>query len=111
MQKIDWDMATVTAGDYTVEFDLEKDDYDKWKKDFYEEIFANNPDKSPALALKEHIIDEICKNMDKYAASVEQLNDGGDEGSGKKKKKDKKKQKQAEDEGAGLRKSATLAKV
>ena len=64
MQKIDWDMATVTAGDYTVEFDLEKEDYDKWKKDFYEEIFANNPDKSPALALKEHIIEEICKNMD-----------------------------------------------
>ena len=38
MKKIDWDMATVTAGDYSVELDIETEDYHKWKAESYEQI-------------------------------------------------------------------------
>ena len=58
--KIDWDMATVTAGDYSVEIDIYKENYDEWMKNSYEAangILENNPDKSPALALKETLIE------------------------------------------------------
>ena len=28
---IDWDVKTITAGDYSVEFDIDKETYDRWK--------------------------------------------------------------------------------
>jgi len=34
---VDWDVKTITAGDYTVEFDLAEDTYDFWKKNYYDE--------------------------------------------------------------------------
>ena len=36
MKQIDWDMSTVTAGDYTVEFTIDREGYDDWKKYKYE---------------------------------------------------------------------------
>ena len=71
--KIDWDMATVTAGDYSVEIDIYKENYDEWMKNSYEAadgILENNPDKSPALALKETLIEQICQNMNAYVDSL-----------------------------------------
>jgi len=36
MKQIDWDMSTVTAGDYTVEFTIDREGYDDWKSSRYE---------------------------------------------------------------------------
>ena len=30
VEQLEWDLATVTAGDYTVEFDIEKESYNDW---------------------------------------------------------------------------------
>jgi len=38
-KQIDWDVKTITAGDYTIEFDLEEGEdgpYETWKRKFYD---------------------------------------------------------------------------
>ena len=30
VKQLEWDLATVTAGDYTVEFDISKESYNDW---------------------------------------------------------------------------------
>ena len=50
LQQLQWDMATITAGDYTVEFPIKEYSYKKW----YQEHFLNQVDahkKSTALSL------------------------------------------------------------
>jgi len=37
---IDWDVETITAGDYTIEFDLDNATYDEWNLKYYD---ATNP--------------------------------------------------------------------
>jgi len=34
---IDWDVKTITAGDYTIEFDLDRDMYEHWKKTYFDD--------------------------------------------------------------------------
>lgn len=34
---VDWDVKTITAGDYTIEFDLDPETYDHWKEHYYDE--------------------------------------------------------------------------
>jgi hypothetical protein len=34
---VDWDVKTITAGDYSVEFDIGKKTYDRWKNKYYDE--------------------------------------------------------------------------
>ena len=36
----------------------------------YPAIFAADPEKSPAMALKEHLIEGIQKNMDQYKTKI-----------------------------------------
>lgn len=31
---IDWDVKTITAGDYTIEFDIDEDAFDYWKEHY-----------------------------------------------------------------------------
>ena len=60
MKQIDWDMSTVTAGDYTVEMMICREGYDDWKENVYRAPggdFENNV--SPALSLKSYIAAEI----------------------------------------------------
>ena len=33
---VDWDVKTITAGDYTIEFDLDEETYDKWLSKYYD---------------------------------------------------------------------------
>lgn len=54
----DWDMATITSSDFTVEMPLEKDAIDKWFKDDYLKG-AHKDGKSKLLALKEHLTAKI----------------------------------------------------
>ena len=39
---VDWDVKTITAGDYTVEFDLDPDTYEHWKENYYDETSLLN---------------------------------------------------------------------
>ena len=48
IQMIEWDVTTVTAGDFTVEFNIEEYYYDEWKNNY-------SGDLAPALALKVHL--------------------------------------------------------
>jgi len=34
---VDWDVKTITAGDYSIEFDLKPETYEHWKKHYYDE--------------------------------------------------------------------------
>ena len=34
---VDWDVKTITAGDYTIEFDLDKDAFEHWKEHYLDE--------------------------------------------------------------------------
>jgi hypothetical protein len=33
---IDWDVKTITAGDYTIEFDLYNSTYEEWQNKYYD---------------------------------------------------------------------------
>lgn len=56
---IEWDVTTVTAGDFTVEFNIEQEYYDEWKKTY-------NEQNAPAYALKVQLKEEIEKNLDDW---------------------------------------------
>ena len=69
MKQIDWDMATVTAGDYTVELPIVKEGYLDWKQNNYKQAngdFENEV--SPALSLKTWLAKEIETALDTYVA-------------------------------------------
>ena len=35
IKRLEWDMATITAGDYTVEFKIPADAYESWNNSHY----------------------------------------------------------------------------
>ena len=36
LEFIDWDVKSITAGDYSIEFDFTEEQYEKWEKDYYD---------------------------------------------------------------------------
>ena len=64
IQMIEWDVTTVTAGDFTVEFNIEQNYYDEWKKSY-------SDNSAPALALKVQLKEEIEKNLDDWVRNTE----------------------------------------
>ena len=53
-------MATITAGDYTVELKIDKSHYLRWKESEYKRPGGDFENKvSPAMSLKNHLIKEI----------------------------------------------------
>lgn len=99
MEQIDWDMTTITAGDYTVEFEIDLEKYEQWEKDVYEAPEGpRDQGISPALALKTQMKAEIEAIIDEHAVANPMNDDEETEAeSGKKKntkdKKDKKRKK------------------
>jgi len=68
IKQLEWDMSTITAGDYTVEINITRNSYDNWKNDhYYHHLESSDPaeQKSPALYLKEHIIPLIEEAVSK----------------------------------------------
>ena len=61
--QIEWDLATCTAGDYTVEMSINKLQYDDWYKDIYKT--GQDSNKPPALALKRYLVNEIEREITK----------------------------------------------
>ena len=80
-------MATITAGDYTVEFFIDADKYAEWKREEYEahKADAETSDvKAPAYYLKEcliPIIEEAVTKQQKKEAESEGVVGGVDSGS------------------------------
>ena len=91
MKQIDWDMSTITAGDYTVEFNIPRIAYDNWFNEQY--IRSGGPkdkDESPALALKEFMAREIERILDDWIRNNPQAARPEDAMAKKRKKKAKK---------------------
>ena len=60
IQQLEWDISTVTAGDYTVEFPIHKKYYQVWYNNVYKKAGGEfEQGYSPALSLKRHLIQEI----------------------------------------------------
>lgn len=60
IQQLEWDISTVTAGDYTVEFDISADSYNDWYNNNYKSYYGDyGQGYSPALSLKRHMIEQI----------------------------------------------------
>lgn len=72
IKQLDWDVATVTAGDYSVEFPIDSEKYAQWKANVYNGPnggFENGV--APALALKEHMAREIESQLDDFVNNNE----------------------------------------
>ena len=53
LQQLEWDMATITAGDYTVELDINADNYRQWYNHEFRRPGGDYEHKiAPALSLK-----------------------------------------------------------
>ena len=57
LNQIEWDMATTSAGDFSVELHVHKKDYLRWYNDEYRQSEDFNQDVPPSMALKKHIIE------------------------------------------------------
>lgn len=64
VNQIEWDMATITASDYTVEMTIHKNDYDEWYSRDYKKPGGDfDKDVPPSMSLKKHLIHEIERNL------------------------------------------------
>ena len=60
IQQLEWDVSTVTAGDYTLEFDIPASAYHNWYNRVYKAPGGEfEQGYSPALSLKRHMIEKI----------------------------------------------------
>ena len=60
IQQLEWDISTVTAGDYTVEFDIPAAAYRRWYEDVYKQSGGEyDQGYSPALSLKRTMCEQI----------------------------------------------------
>ena len=57
LKQIEWDAATITAGDFTVEFNIKEDGYDWWYNNVYP--IDKNKGLSPGYSLKLYLKREI----------------------------------------------------
>jgi hypothetical protein len=65
IQQIEWDCATVTAGDYSVEFPINKEKYLTWKENEYRKAGGDfEQGVSPAISLKQYLQKDIEKKLD-----------------------------------------------
>ena len=60
IKQLEWDISTVTAGDYTVEFDIPAEAYQDWYNNTYKSYYGEfGQGYSPALSLKRHLIETV----------------------------------------------------
>jgi len=68
--QIEWDVATVTAGDYAVCFEINEPNYLAWKNNEYRAPGGGfEAGEAPALALKKHMKKEIEEKVKEWANS------------------------------------------
>jgi len=59
---VDWDVKTNTAGDYTVEFDLDESTYDFWKSHYFDETNAL-PENAQFKLFIQNELEQRCTDM------------------------------------------------
>ena len=66
LKMVEWDVAMVTAADYTVELSIPEGVYDRWYKDEYSKNGGDKDgaDFGPAMSLKYALKDLIQKTLD-----------------------------------------------
>lgn len=79
-------MATITAGDYTVEYTIPKDIYYNWYQNFYK---ANGARASPAFTLKLYMIERIEAFLNEDLAEKNNAEGQGQSQAGGKKQRKK----------------------
>lgn len=64
IQQLEWDMSTITAGDYTVEFPIGSDNYRRWYDQEYRKPGGDFEQQiSPALSLKKYICSVVATEL------------------------------------------------
>lgn len=101
MKQIEWDMSTVTAGDYAVEFPISRENFETWKKMHYDsEGGLKETGVSMAIGLKKYLTEQIEEILDTWArANPDVLEENMTE---KQKKKREKKREKARKKGEEL---------
>jgi len=67
IQQIEWDMSTVTAGDYSVELPIKKETYEAWKQSVYRAPGGDFENQiAPAASLKRQLQKEIEETLDRW---------------------------------------------
>lgn len=67
MKQIEWDMSTVTAGDYTVEFPISRENFDEWKRMHYDNAGGlKETNVSMAIGLKIYLTEQIEELLDTW---------------------------------------------
>jgi len=65
--QLEWDVATVTAGDFSVEFPIKRDSYLQWKEQVYRAPGGPfEQGEAPAMALKKQLKREIEEKLHKW---------------------------------------------
>lgn len=60
IEELEWDLSTVTAGDYTVEFEIPKHNYMEWYNNMYKRSGGEySTGYAPALSLKRFMCQQI----------------------------------------------------
>lgn len=59
IQQLEWDLSTITAGDYTVEFNIQSSAFKEWKQTEYIQGGAFSDGIAPVAAYKASLIAEI----------------------------------------------------
>jgi hypothetical protein len=80
IKMLEWDMSTITAGDYTVEIKIPNDAYQQWYDGEYRAGGDFENDVPPAVSLKARLIEDI------ETCLTEEMNQGGKAESKRKKK-------------------------
>ena len=58
IKQLEWDISTVTAGDYSVEFEIPADRYNHWYNNIYKQSGGEcDQGYAPALSLKRHMVE------------------------------------------------------
>lgn len=71
LDQLEYDMNTISAGDFTVELDITKDMYDEFIENFYNPIGSKEREEksgdlySPALYLKKYLSQEVGNMLTK----------------------------------------------
>jgi hypothetical protein len=61
-KKGEWDVSTVTAGDYTVEFEISEDFFNKWKEDMFDVSKGKSVGESFKTFLKSEIEQQLLSD-------------------------------------------------
>lgn len=76
VEYVDWDVKTITAGDYSVEFDIRKKTYDRWRARYFDERNPMSQNAQFKLYIQNELEERITKMPD---MGYDEKDDDGEE--------------------------------